>query len=124
MPANLKRKMNFDIKFDDSVDDFFTNFFLQDARKEEQERLERLRMRNFVDLSSDGPDHAKKPKPVDDDSDDDIICMGEVTEAAEEEDTANSGMHTNDDQNKPDQYGRVLGKIIIVVYSQIHGNIL
>ena len=109
MPVTLKRKMDFDLKFDDSEDDSFINFFLQDARKEEQERLERLRMRNFVDLSSDGPDHLKKPKPVDDDSDDDIICMGEVTEAAEEEDTANSGMHTNDDQNKPDQYGRVLG---------------
>ena len=103
-PEKKKSKKD-EFFFRDSEDDPFVNFFCQDARKEEQERLERLRLRNFVDLSHD--DVKKPSKAAADDSDDDIICMGEVTETAEE-DTANSGLHTNDDRNKPDQYGRVL----------------
>ena len=103
-PDKKKPKKSSFFFFNDSEDDL-SNFFSQDARKEEQERLERLRLRNFVDLSHDD---VKKPSKAADDSDDDIICMGEVTETAEEEDTANSGLHTNDDRNKPDQYGRVL----------------
>jgi len=118
-----RRKINY--YFDDSVDDPFVNFFCQDARKEEQERLERLRLRNFVDLS-----HDDLKKTAADDSDDDIICMGEVTETAEEEDTANSGLHTNDDRNKPDQYGRILVNVnhpqdedSVFLASQLQGKI-
>ena len=45
-----------------------------------------------------------------DDSDSDIECLGAVQEEYETVDTANSGMHTNDQQNQPDELGRVLGQ--------------
>ena len=45
-----------------------------------------------------------------DDSDSDIECLGAVQEEYETVDTANSGMHTNDQQNQPDEFGRVLGQ--------------
>ena len=46
-----------------------------------------------------------------DDSDSDIECLGAVQEEYETVDTANSGMHTNDQQNQPDEFGRVLGQL-------------
>ena len=45
-----------------------------------------------------------------DDSDSDIEWLGAVQEEYETVDTANSGMHTNDQQNQPDELGRVLGQ--------------
>ena len=42
-----------------------------------------------------------------DDSDSDIECFWAVEEEYETVDTANSGMHTNDQQNQPDEFGRV-----------------
>ena len=42
-----------------------------------------------------------------DDSDSDIECFGAVEEEQETVDTANSGMHTNDQQNQPDEFGHV-----------------
>ena len=53
-------------------------------------------------------------------SDDDCIVLSdpsEVEETDNEEDPANSGMHTNDRYNIPDEQGRILGNCMRLIFS-------
>ena len=53
--------------------------------------------------------NSNQATPHGDDSDDDLICIGEVNEPEETEDMENAGHHTDDKFNVKQPNGRVLG---------------
>ena len=86
--------------------------------------IERIKRDLMVDTNSEvsvfcliwsfiTPNNQFHPKaPHGDDSDDDLICMGEVAEPEETEDMENAGHHTDDKFNVKQPNGRVLGLLI------------